>query len=290
MAQNQKKTFVLTLLLACFLTLLYAQKKVETIKIWDNTSLQKVKSEMYVYYPEKEKNNSTAVIVCPGGSYCYLGMKQEGYDVAKKLTGQGFTVFVLRYRVGMFEAFHPDMIQDLQRSIQKVRENAHIYKITEEKVGIIGFSAGGHLAGTAAIYFKENFMDKLGIYPQVSLKPYFTVMVYPVVTMREPYAHRKSKKSLLGIHPSEVVLQKMSLEENVHSNMPPLLILHAKDDKVVDYHNSVILSDSLSKKEIKHTFILYNTGGHGFGALPKEKSDFSIWFDDFIHWYEKSLK
>jgi acetyl esterase/lipase len=245
---------------------------------------------MYVFYPAQENNNHTAVIVCPGGSYCYLGMRQEGFEVAKKLTEQGFTAFVLKYRVGMYKAHHPDMIQDLQRAIQWVRENAHNHNIDEEKVGIMGFSAGGHLVGTAATYCNDNFLENLDIFPQISLKPCFTVMVYPVVTMRDPYAHQKSRKSLIGAHPTETLLQKMSLEENVHQNMPPLLILQAKDDKTVDYHNSVMLSENLTKNEIEHKFILYNTGGHGFGALPKKGTDMEVWFNDFMKWFNEIKK
>ena len=280
-----KKNILITILLTSICSILLGNNAKETVKIWENTSLHKVKSEMYVFYPETEKNNHTAVIICPGGSYCYLGIRQEGYEVAKKLTEQGFTAFVLRYRVGMYAAQHPDMIQDLQRAIQLVREGAEKYKIDEKKVGIIGFSAGGHLVGTAATYFEENFMATLGINPQVSLKPFFTVMVYPVVTMREPYTHQKSRKSLLGIKPTEELLHKMSLEENVHHNMPPLLILQAKDDNVVNYNNSIMLTNNLTKAGIDHKFILYNTGGHGFGALPKKETDFAVWFNDFMKWY-----
>ena len=276
-----KKSFLLVVALSVSLSL-FAQEK---IKLWNNqNAIQNQKwSELTIFLPEK--SNGVSVIICPGGSYCYLGIKQEGYEVAKKLTEQGFTAFVLRYRVGMNSAHHPDMIQDLQRAIQLVRENAQQYNIDEKKVGIMGFSAGGHLVGTAATYFNENFMEILDIEPKVSLKPYFTVMVYPVVTMREPYAHQKSRKSLLGIKPPENLLHKMSLEENVHNDMPPLLILQAKDDKTVDYHNSVMLSENLTKNEIKHTFILYETGGHGFGALPKKGTEFFTWFDDFLKWH-----
>ena len=284
-----KKSQLTLILIFTFLSPLFAQNDRELIKIWDHTNphLQHVKSKMYPFYPDADKNNHTAVIICPGGSYCYLGIRQEGYEVAKKLTEQGFTAFVLRYRVGMYAAHYPDMIQDLQRAIQLVRQNAQRYNIDEEKVGIMGFSAGGHLVGTAATYFNENFMKNIGIEAQVSLKPYFTVMVYPVVTMRDPFAHQKSRKSLLGAKPTEELLHKMSLEENVHNNMQNLLILQAKDDKTVDYQNSVILSNHLTQKNINHKFILYNTGGHGFGALPKAGTEFAVWFDDFLKWHNE---
>jgi dipeptidyl aminopeptidase/acylaminoacyl peptidase len=110
-------------------------------------------------------------------------------------------------------------------------------------------------------------------------------MVYPVVTMRDPYAHTKSRKSLLGVKPTEELLHKMSLEENVHKNMPPLLILQAKDDQIVKYQNSIMLTENLTIAGIDHKFILYKTGGHGFGALPKKETDFAVWFDDFLKWY-----
>lgn len=275
------KKHIFIILFICIVNLLFG----ETIKIWKNTPLYKAKSKLYVFYPEPGNNNRTAVIICPGGSYCCLGIRQEGYEVAKRFTEQGFTAFVLRYRVGMYSTQHPDMIQDLQCAIQLIREGAQKFNIDEEKVGIIGFSAGGHLVGTAAVHFNENFISTLGINPQVSLKPYFTVMVYPVVTMRDPYSHKKSRKSLLGAKPTEELLRKMSLEESVHTGMPPLLVLQTKDDKVVNYKNSVMLSENLTKAEIDHTFILYNTGGHGVGALPKKGTDFATWFDDVMKWY-----
>ena len=260
-----------------------------SIKLWEGEAATHKQrwSELFVFLPEKQDPAGAAVIICPGGSYYWLDMDNEGFSVAKYLNKQGITAFVLKYRTAKRGNHHPAMIQDLQRAIQLVRENAHQYNIDEKRVGVIGFSAGGHLAGTSAIYGDENFMKTLGIEPQVSQKPYFAVMVYPVVTMREPYAHKKSRKNLLNTNPSNELIKKMSLEENVHNNMPPLLILQTKDDKIVDYHNSVMLAESLTKKGINHKFILYESGGHGFGASPKTETEAYKWHDDFMNWYNE---
>jgi len=181
------------------------------------------------------------------------------------------------------------MMQDIQRSIQLIHESVQKFNIDSSKVGLMGFSAGGHLVGCAATHFNQNFMSELKITPQLSLRPAFAVMVYPVVTMRAPYAHKKSRKSLLGVHPSENMLRLMSLEENTHTDMPPILVFHAKDDKTVDYHNSVLFGKALDENNVKYKFILYNTGGHGFGASPNVKTETAAWVDDFIKWYKETI-
>ena len=273
-----------------FLFILTAfSKSRERFDIWENCdSFRQKKIRVFsdVYRPDADKSNRSAVIVCPGGSYFFPALKRESEDVATLLTQRGFTVFVLKYRTALGGYHHPAMLQDLQRSIQLVRENSDAYGIDSEKVGVMGFSAGGHLAGAGAILYQENFLESLGIHPKVSLKPYFAVMVYPVVTMRPPYCHKKSCYSLLGKKPSEEMLQRMSLEENTHSGVPPLLILQARDDKTVDYRNSLLLAQALSEKNIPHRTILYGTGGHGFGGKPNPKVQMANWFEDFMTWYK----
>ena len=138
------------------------------------------RSELTVYLPENDKNTGISVIVCPGGSYCYLGIHREGHRVARWLQSRGIAAFVLRYRVGMYGNHHPAMIQDLQRAIQLVRKKSALWGLDTNKVGAMGFSAGGHLVGTAGIYYRENFMQSLGIQPEVSLRPDFVAMIYPV--------------------------------------------------------------------------------------------------------------
>ncbi|HPH15814.1 MAG TPA: alpha/beta hydrolase [Bacteroidales bacterium] len=214
------------------------------IKIWqgiDTICYKNEHSQLLVFTPDSAKNNHAAVIICPGGSYGHLGLKHEGIEVAQWLSKLGFTAFVLKYRVGMQGYHHPAMIQDLQRSIQIVRERASVWDIEQKKVGVMGFSAGGHLVGVAGIHYNYNFLAYQGIYPKVSLRPDFVVMVYPVVSMHDSIAHKKSKRNLLGRNYSEDLIHKLSLEENVHAHVPPIFIVHALGDKVVDYRNSVYL-------------------------------------------------
>lgn len=260
------------------------QVTAQTIKIWEDTSVKSKWSELTVFLPDSSCTNHTAVIICPGGSYHHLGMKHEGYAVAKKMATEGFTAFVLKYRISMLSYHHPAMMQDIQRSIQIVKESAGYYKYNANRVGLIGFSAGGHLVGAAATFFNENYLKPLGINTLESLKPLFTVMVYPVVTMLPPYNHSKSKKNLLGKNPSDSLVNMMSLEKNVHDQMSNILILQAKDDPVVNFNNALLLDRALQEQSIDAQLILYNTGGHGFGAFPPENSEFKNWFSDMLRW------
>jgi acetyl esterase/lipase len=261
----------------------------QKIRIWENVDNKEVKrsvSEITVYLPDSGKSNGSSVIICPGGSYCYLGIKHEGYQIAEWLNKLGFTAFVLRYRVGIRGYHYPAMIQDLQRSIQIVRENVSTWHLNINSVGVMGFSAGGHLVGTSAIYYNENFMSTLGIEPSVSLRPDFTVMLYPVVSMHDSIAHQKSKRNLLGKRYHDKELEnKMSLEDNVHEGMPPIFIMQAKKDNVVDYRNSLYFYQSLTKKHMSVHYLLYECGGHGFGADPKRNKEASQWIFDCEKWF-----
>jgi acetyl esterase/lipase len=272
-----------------FLSLLSFSLNAQTIKIWEGTSSMTKKqkrSELTIYLPEKEKNTGISVIICPGGSYCYLGIRKEGHKVAKFLQSQGIAAFVLQYRVRMYGNHHPAMIQDLQRAIQCVKEQCNDFQLDSAKVGVMGFSAGGHLAGTAAAYFDTNFMQPLGIVPQVSLKPAFVAMIYPVITMQQDsIVHKRSRWNLLGFHPTEEIKNYMSLEQHVRENMPPVFLLQCKGDKTVDYRNSVSYDEALSEKNVSHKYLLYDEKGHGFGINPNGKT--TGWENEFVLWVKK---
>jgi acetyl esterase/lipase len=216
-------------------------------------------------------------------------MDNEGYSVAKYLNTKGITAFVLKYRTAWQSNHYPAMIQDLQQAMQIVKGNAEIYKINPEKVGIMGFSAGGHLAGTAATYFDMRFSDVR--YAAVgNLKPCFAAMIYPVVSMTdEEIVHKKSRKNLLGnkyrYSQPENIKNMMSLEKNVRSDMPPIFLLHCTGDKTVDYRNSEVLGKALTEKNVPHKFLLLEEnghGGHGFGIQPIGKV--TGWIDVFLEW------
>jgi len=272
-----------------FLLSVSAQK---TIKIWDGkdvTAKQKW-SELHVFLPEKPDTSGISVIICPGGSYYWLDMDNEGFSVAKYLNSKGIAAFVLKYRTAMHNNHYPAMIQDLQRAMQIVKANSGKYGINPEKVGVMGFSAGGHLAGTAAEYFDTDFSKSTTDHsiPTTQYKPYFAAMIYPVVSMQDSIYHKKSRKNLLGKHYSNELKQMMSLELNVRSDMPPIFILHCTGDKKVKYENSVLLDKALTEKGVKHKFMLlneYKHGGHGFGIQPIGKT--TGWIDEFMKWVMK---
>jgi acetyl esterase/lipase len=260
----------------------------EKLKLWEESLTHKQKwSKLTVFLPEKSYTLGISVIICPGGSYYWLDMNNEGYSVARYLNSKGITAFVLRYRTAMRGNRHPAMIQDLQYAMQKVKENAGNYGINPEKIGVMGFSAGGHLAGTQAAYFDTDFIGR-GENFFAPTKPYFAAMIYPVVSMTdEDIVHKKSRKNLLGKNHSPELAETMSLEKNVRTDMPPIFILHLTGDKTVDFRNSVLLDKALTEKNVLHKFLLLDEngrGGHGFGIRPNGKA--TGWIDEFLTWLQ----
>ena len=238
--------------------------------------------DMLPFLAENNPGN-LAVIICPGGSYRYLGIKKEGVRVARWFQQNDISAFVLRYRTGIRKNRHPAMIQDLQRAIQFIKENHAAFHVDSCKIGVLGFSAGGHLAGTAATYDHINFMQDVGVETTVSLRPDFVAMIYPVVSMTDSLAHRKSRRNLLGAHYSPEIQQMMSLELNVHDNMPPVFLVHCKKDKTVDYRNSLYFYNALTRHDVTCDFTSYNEKGHGFGIDP-QSTHAPSWINHFIPW------
>ena len=276
----------------CFIAFIglsaYAQKPVH---IWGDApvSPKMNRSKLTVFKP-CENPSGISVIICPGGSYKLLDKKGEGYNIAQWLNDNSITAFVLFYRVGSFGNRHPAMIQDLQRAIQLVKENSNEYGINPDRLGVMGFSAGGHLAGTAATYFDKNFLEDLGITPQVSLRPAFVSMIYPVVTMtNDSIVHEKSRKNLLSDTCTPELAQMMSLENNVRADMPPVFLVQCKDDKTVDYRNADNYVIALKEKGVPYFYKLYDESGHGFG-ISKGAGEARLWYQFFIPWLEDSIQ
>ena len=284
-------------LLSIIFLLLMAWTSPAQERIWEGTACKARRVTLTAYLPAGEPR--AAVIVCPGGSYHWLDLDAEGTKVAQWLSSEGIAAYVLEYRVaGKFEfvakyrAFlrgnrHPDMIADLQRAIQLVRERY------SGPVGAMGFSAGGHLVMMSAEFFDTNFLSRYGIEPVVSLKPDFVVPVYPVVTFSDTrYAHWRSRLGLLG-EPKVKRLSlrdSLSLEKHVRPDTPPVFLLNCTDDPVVDYHNSILLDSALALKAVPHTYIRYATGGHGFGAdTAKQNRETAHWQEAFLQWLDTLL-
>jgi len=288
--KKQSRFAILLLLFSVFTFPIWAQN---TIEIWDGIEKNKKqkRSELTIYLPEKEKNTGISVIVCPGGSYRYLAMQHEGHEVAKYLQSRGIAAFVLRYRIGIFGNRHPAMIQDLQRAIQLVKEEYSKCDLDTSKVGVMGFSAGGHLAGTAATYFDTNFMETLDIVPNISLKPAFIAMIYPVISMQQDsIVHKRSRRNLLGYSNREKEMEDyMSLEKHVREDMPPVFLLQCKNDKTVDYRNSKYYDQALSEKGVNHKYLFFDQDsgkhkGHGFGIRSNGVT--TDWQHEFVSWLQ----
>lgn len=263
------------------------------IRIWKDVAAVKSNiSWLQPYFADEKNNTGAAVIVCPGGSYHHLGMGHEGHKVAAWFQSKGVNAFVLRYRVSGDGFHHPAMLEDIQRSIQIIRDNAGEWKIDGNKVGAIGFSAGGHLVVMAGAFGdNENELKKLGIKSDASVKPDFVMPIYPVVSMQYDIGHEWSRKSLLGKNPSQENLDKFSMELAVKSDMCPVFLLTNKDDRTVKYENSVRLDDSLTKAKVPHIFILNETGDHGFGMGNGKFVQQTHWNDQWLWpWVQEQIK
>lgn len=256
------------------------------VKLWKNVpGMEAEPSVMRVHLANPEKKNGAAVIICPGGSYHHLGIFNEGYKTAKWFSKNGVTAFNLRYRTAEAAYNHPAMLQDIQRAIQIVRENAEEYGIDPEKVGVIGFSAGGHLVTMSGAFWKtHDELKKLGIDHQVSLKPSFVIPVYPVVSMQDDIAHQWSRKSLLGSNQTQERKDEFSMEKQIPSDMSPTYIVVCKDDNVVKYENSLALEKALAEKNIPHKLALYEWGKHGFGMLDNKFMKMFHYNEELWNW------
>lgn len=260
-----------------------------TIYLWrDVPAMKKQPSVMFMHKPV-DNNTGTAVIICPGGSYHHLGLYNEGYCSAKWFSENGITAFTLKYRTNESLYNHPAMLEDIQRAIQLVRENAKEWGINPNKLGVIGYSAGGHLVTMAGEFgTTKNELTKLGIETDVSLRPDFVMPIYPVVSMQDDIAHRWSRKSLLGKHPTQAQKDEFSMELNIPDNMPPTYIVVAKDDPVVLYENSLRLYDALNTKNIENCELhLYEWGKHGFGMVNGPFMKEFHWNQDLKKWMIK---
>ncbi len=221
----------------------------------------------------------TAVIVCPGGAYGMLSMEKEGVDVAHWLNDLGISAFVLRYRLGPVY-HHPIEMKDGQRAIRWVRAHANNFSIEANHVGMIGFSAGGHLTATLATHFDSGNPLSTDSIERMSSRPDFQILIYPVISMDQAFTHRASRINLLGTMPDPVLLSFLSAEKNVTSSSPPAFIVHAKTDPIVSFLNSQAYSQALNQAGVKVEFRAFNHGGHGFGLAPLPSNDapeLSIW-------------
>ncbi len=233
------------------------------------------KPTLTVYLPAKGKATGAAVIICPGGGYGALMMTYEGRDVAKWFADRGIAGFVLRYRHGPTYR-HPVPLQDAQRAIRLVKSRAMEYGIDPKRVGIMGFSAGGHLASCAATIHAKGDPEAADPVDRLSSRPGFAVLAYPVITLMGPNTHAGSVRNLLGEKPDDKLLKELSTHTRVTKETPPTFLFHTKEDKPVPYLNSAIFHAACVKEGVPSKIVLKNKGAHGVGLGGKD-AELSKW-------------
>ena len=229
------------------------------------------KPTLTVWPAPADKANGAAVVVCPGGGYGGLAMDHEGKQVARWLNSFGVGAFVLKYRHAP-RYRHPAPLQDAQRAIRTVRAGAKQWRVDPSRVGILGFSAGGHLASTAGTHFDAGKKDAADVIDQQSCRPDFMVLVYPVISLTTQYCHRGSRRNLLGDKPDPKLVESLSNEKQVTPQTPPTFLIHADGDRGVPPENSVLFYLALRKAKVPAEMHIYDKGYHGFGLAPPDKA------------------
>jgi acetyl esterase/lipase len=252
------------------MTSIYAQ--IEPVELWQNGAPGALGNEpqdiptITPFFPPKGKATGAAIIICPGGGYAHLSEIKEGSDVAKWLNSLGITAFVLKYRLGM--RYHaPSPLLDVSRAMRTVRSHAKEWNLDANRIGILGFSAGGHLAATLGTHFDAGKADADDTIERASSRPDLMVLIYPVITMGE-FTHAGSKKNLLGESPTPEAVRLYSNELQVTKDTPPTFIAHAVADPGVPVENGLLFANALRNAHVPFELHLYEQGPHGFGLAP----------------------
>lgn len=270
----------------------FAQQENEVIQLWSDTIPNAIKNSEFkeieiikdsvVYSLEQvsrptltvfkpENPNGIAIVIFPGGGYHHLAIKKEGYQVADWLNTLGITAFVLKYRLpsdAIMKVKSIGPLQDAQKALRYVRRNAYIWDLDENNIGVMGFSAGGHLAATLSTQYDKKIYK---VEDNTSAKPDFSILIYPVISMKDEITHQGSKTNLLGETPPEQIVEDYSNETQIDANIPITFLVHATDDKSVPVENSIQYYLGLKKYNVPIEMHIYETGGHGFG-LGKEET------------------
>ena len=256
----------------------------EEIVAEDKTVSKVSRPTLSIYLPPKEKANGTAVIICPGGGYGVIVMQYEGSKIAEAFNKRGIAAFVLKYRLPSDKTMKDKSIgplQDAQQAIKIVREHAAEWNIDTAKTGIMGFSAGGHLASTAATHFNHPVIENNN---NINLRPSFAILIYPVISMADGLTHHGSRDNLIGNHPTPQLVRNFSNELQVTEQTPPTYLTHTGDDKVVDVDNSIVFYEALRHHKVEAEMHLYPKGDHGFVLqLPQEE-----WMQPLFAWMKKN--
>jgi len=245
-----------------------------------------VTPDLTVFLPAQDKANGSAVLICPGGGYSALAFDHEGNAIAKWLNDNGIAGIILKYRLPSDQIMKDKSIgplQDAQEAMRVIRRNANDWKIDSKKVGVIGFSAGGHLASTLSTHYAEKVYE---VKDNSSARPDFSLLIYPVVSFDTAITHRGSRNNLIGIKPDAKQVERFSNELQITSETPPAFLVHSADDKAVPVMNSIGYFKGLQKNNIPVELHVFQKGGHGYGLAPDRGTE-SSWPDLCIKWMKQ---
>lgn len=234
--------------------------------------------KLTIYLPDKDKATGAGIVICPGGGYGHLAMDHEGHQIAQWLNSFGVAGFILQYRHRNSGAGygHPAPLQDAQRAVRTVRSRAAEWGVKPDRIGILGFSAGGHLTSTAVTHFNDKVYEPRDDIDKASARPDFGVMIYPVISFVEPFTHVGSRRNLLGPDASQEMMEKFSNERQVTPQTPPCFLVHTWEDTAVPAENSVYFYLAMRKAKVPAELHLFFKGQHGFG-LGKNIEGTSAW-------------
>jgi acetyl esterase/lipase len=244
--------------------------------------------ELWYYLPPPDRATGVAMVVAPGGSYAHTGgLRVEAFPAARWLVERGIAAIVLRYRVGNDDYHHREFLADGQRAVRTVRAQAAELGVDPRRIGMMGFSAGGHMAGwVGSTCEAEGDADAVDPLARVSCRPDFVVMVYPVVTLDDAWAHQRSKDNLLGQDRRLLGMsEKLSIDKLVDVNSPPAFIVTTRRDKKVDPHNSELFYEAMAVKGRPAELHIYDDGRHGVGMAQRPgMAQMRTWPDDMLEW------
>jgi acetyl esterase/lipase len=246
---------------------------------------EKDKPKLHIYLPSVDKANGTAVVVCPGGGYGGLAMDHEGKQIGEWLNANGITGFICDYRHRGKGYGHPAPLQDAQRAIRTVRARAKEFNLKEDRIGILGFSAGGHLTSTALTHFDAGKSDATDPIEKVSCRPDFGVLCYAVIAFDEPFTHKGSQKNLLGAEAAPELVKSLSNEKQVTPETPPTFLWHTQEDTGVPPQNSLMFYLAMVNHKVPGELHIYEKGKHGIGlgaAMPGARE----WSNACITWFK----
>jgi acetyl esterase/lipase len=302
--------YILTLLTFLATSLAFSQN--HTLNLWPGLPpLQKVSDQqeksvqegivrisnvqiptIEVYLPTQQIATGEAVVIFPGGGYGILAYDWEGTDFAKWLNSQGIAGIVVKYRLPLSPSLTDPKevpLLDAQRAIRLVRQHAESWNINPSKVGIMGFSAGGHLSSTLSTAYLHRAIPPQDVIDELSARPDFSILVYPVISFQDAPTHGGSRKNLIGDPTNPELVKRFSNELQVTANTPPTFLVHAQDDKAVPLENSLLYYQALHSHGVKASLHIYPTGGHGF-AFGLGKEAVSGWREVLLGWLDETVK